>query len=232
MFQNHCYAERTLYICCMSLLDFIFRLGVLFAIYGFLWGLIEIALAILRAGSQRSIPEVYLIKALKYFFLADVTFLFCVERLGTDTVIIDQGIIAGIILLMYFLGKLQQQQNQLRIFQMGFNGMPMMKQTFNPRAELAVITLAMGIFVLFWFFPHLAYNPLSQWFHESILNIEDTPVFGFIFKIIGFFFMLSIIFKVVNAFTLILSGAAFNNKRGSEPKERSDDDFDDYEEIS
>lgn len=215
----------------MDLLDFIFRLGVLFAIYGFLWGLIEIALAILRAGALRSIPEVYLIKALKYFFLADVTFLFCVEQLGANTVVLDQGITAGVILLMYFLGKLQQQQNQLRIFQMGFNGMPMMKQTFNIRAELAVISLAMVIFVAFWFYPHLAYNPLSNWFHESILNIEDTPVFGFIFKIIGFFFMISIIFKVVNAFTYILSGAAFKQVNKA-PQQHKEDDFDDYEEIN
>ena len=215
----------------MSLLDFIFRLGVLFAIYGFLWGLIEIAISLLRAGAQRSIPEVYLVKALKYFFLVDVTFLFCVEQLGGKTVILDQGIIAGIILLMYFLGKLQQQQNRLRVFQMGFNGMPMMKQYFNLRAELSVISLALGFFVLFWFYPHFAYNPLSQWFHESIINIEDTPVFGFIFKIIGFFFMLSIIFKVINAFTLILSGAAFKNPTPKED-DRSDDHFDDYEEIS
>jgi hypothetical protein len=215
----------------MSLLDFIFRLGVLFAIYGFLWGLIEIVISLLRAGAQRSIPEVYLVKALKYFFLVDVTFLFCVEQLGAKTVVVDQGIMAGIILLMYFLGKLQQQQNRSRIFQMGFNSMPMMKQHFNIRAELGVISVALGAFVLFWFYPHFAYNPLSQWFHESIINIEDTPVFGFIFKIIGFFFMLSIIFKVVNAFTLILSGAAFRNQA---PKEESgsDDNFDDYEEIS
>lgn len=216
----------------MDLLDFIFRLGVLFAIYGFLWGLIEIALSILRAGTQRSIPEVYLIKALKYFFLADVTFLFCVERVGEQGINMDQGIVAGIVLLMYFLGKLQQQQNQLRIFQMGFNGLPMMKQLFNIRAELAVISLAMGIFILFWFQPQMAYNPLSQWFHESILNIEDTPVFGFIFKVIGFFFMLSIIFKVINAFTFILSGAAFNKGGDNTNTTRKDDDFDDYEEIN
>lgn len=215
----------------MSLLDFIFRLGVLFAIYGFLWGLIEIVISLLRAGAQRSIPEVYLVKALKYFFLVDVTFLFCVEQLGAKTVVVDQGIMAGIILLMYFLGKLQQQQNRLRVFQMGFNGMPMMKQHFNVRAEMAVISLALGVFVLFWFYPNFAYNPLSQWFHESIINIEDTPVFGFIFKIIGFFFMLSIIFKVVNAFTLILSGAAFKNPTPKE-EDRSDDHFDDFEEIS
>ncbi len=215
----------------MSLLDFIFRMGVLFAIYGFLWGLIEIAISLLRAGAERSIPEVYLVKALKYFFLVDVTFLFCVEQLGDKRVVVDQGIIAGIILLMYFLGKLQQQQNRLRVFQMGFNGMPMIKQYFNLRAEMGVISVALGVFVLFWFYPNLAYNPLSQWFHESIINIEDTPVFGFIFKIIGFFFMLSIIFRVVNAFTLILSGAAFKNS-GSKEDDPSNDHFDDYEEIS
>ena len=215
----------------MILLDFIFRLGVLFAIYGFLWGLIEIAISLLRAGSQRSIPEIYLVKALKYFFLVDVTFLFCVEQLGGKTVVVDQGIMASIILLMYFLGKFQRAQNRLRFFQMGFNGMPMMKQHFNLRAELSVISLALGVFVLFWFYPHFAYNPLSQWFHESIINIEDTTVYGFIFKIIGFFFMLSIIFKVINAFTLILSGSAFKNPTPKED-DSSDDHFDDYEEIS
>ncbi len=206
-------------------------MGVLFAIYGFLWGLIEIAISLLRAGAERSIPEVYLVKALKYFFLVDVTFLFCVEQLGDKRVVVDQGIIAGIILLMYFLGKLQQQQNRLRVFQMGFNGMPMIKQYFNLRAEMGVISVALGVFVLFWFYPNLAYNPLSQWFHESIINIEDTPVFGFIFKVIGFFFMLSIIFRVVNAFILILSGAAFKNS-GSKEDDPSNDHFDDYEEIS
>lgn len=214
----------------MQLLDFIFRMGVLFAIYGFLWGLIEIVITLLRAGSQRTIGEVYLLKAIKYFFLVDVTFLFCSVGINSKMVVVDQGIVAGIVLLTYFIGKLQQKQNQMRIFQMGINQMPMVQNLFNLKAEMIVIAIAMVMFGAFWFYPAIAYNPLSQWFHDSIMNIEDTPVFGFIFKVIGFFFMISMIFKVVNAFTFLISGAAgsMNNTSGG----RSDDDFDDYEEIN
>ena len=57
----------------MELINFIFRLGVVFAIFGFIWGIIQIGYNLLRAGSKKSIGEDYLIKTVKYFFLVDVT---------------------------------------------------------------------------------------------------------------------------------------------------------------
>ena len=63
----------------MNLLDFIFRLGVVFAIYGFLWGIFELGILMLSAGRKRTLSEIYFIKAIKYIFLADVTFLFCFD---------------------------------------------------------------------------------------------------------------------------------------------------------
>lgn len=214
----------------MNLLDFIFRLGVVFAIYGFIWGIFEIGLRLLSAGRKRSLGEVYIIKAVKYIFLADVTFLFCFSGSNSSLYVVNQVILSGIILLTYFIGKLQQNQNRSIIFNFAGAGVPNMQPIFNLRAEMFVIALALMVFITFWFFPAYAVNPISQWFHDSILNIEDTPIFGFIFKVIGFFFLLSLIFKMLNAFTFLLSGGKVGARQ---PRKKDDDNhFDDFEELS
>ncbi len=215
----------------MNLLDFIFRLGVVFAIYGFIWGIFEIGIRLLSAGRKRSLGEVYFIKAIKYIFLADVTFLFCFDGSNSSMYIVNQVIFAGLILLTYFIGKLQQNQNRTVLFKLAGSGLPNMQPTFNLRAEMFVIILALLVFASFWFFPEYASNPISKWFHDSILNIEDTPIFGFIFKVIGFFFLLSLIFKMVNAFTFLLSGGKIGNT-SRRKKEDRDDHFDDFEELN
>ena len=213
----------------MELLDFIFRLGVVFAIYGFIWGLIEFAIKLLTAGRRRSLAEVYLIKAIKYFFLVNVTFLFCIEENNSSMVVVNQIVIAGIILLTYFVGKLQNSQNRMAIFQVMSGGLPKIQTPlFNLRLETIVIALSLGIFSALWFYPEAAFNPMSEWFHESIMNIEDTPIFGFIFKVIGFFFLLNLINKMLSAFTFLLSGKF---RQSPQENNNDDDDFTDYEEI-
>lgn len=217
----------------MDLLNFIFRLGVVFAIYGFIWGLIEFGFILLSAGRKRSLVEVYSIKAVKYFFLTDVTFLICFS--GEINIMQPQNqiILGAIILLTYFIGKFQQKQNQQALFQMTAmmgNNMFTRATSFNAKAESFIIAIMMLFFALFWAFPDLAMNPLSNWFKESIVNIEDTPIFGFIFKVIGFFFLLNMLFKMVNGFNYLLSGKAFQRTKSSFGN-KNKDDFDSYEEI-
>ncbi len=213
----------------MELLDFIFRLGVVFAIYGFLWGLFELGLMLLSAGRKRTIGEIYLIKGIKYVLLADVTFLFCVNAEKSNMVIINQVVFAGFILLTYYIGKLQRTQNQSIFMNFGGNGISKRTNQFSFNLEIVIISLSLLLFTALWFYPSYAYNPLSEWFHESILNIEDTPVFGFIFKVIGFFFLLSLIFKMIGAFTFILNGGAVSQPPSND---QNDDHFDDFEEIT
>lgn len=215
----------------MNLLDFIFRLGVVFAIYGFLWGIFELGILMLSAGRKRSLGEVYLIKAIKYIFLADVTFLFCFDGSNSSMYVMNQVIFSGIILLTYFIGKLQKNQTKSMFFTIAGTNMPNRQSLFNLRSETAVIIVALSVFVAFWFFPQYASNPISQWFHDSILNIEDTPVFGFIFKVIGFFFLLSLIMKMISAFTFLLSGGKTGNQSRKQ-KEDDNDRFDDFEELN
>ena len=214
----------------MDLLNFIFRLGVVFAIFGFLWWLIHAGILLLRGGRSQSIPEAYIIKMVRYFFLVDVTFLFCLDQ--TDGFIdVQSALFAGLILLTFFIGKLQNAQMKSQFFSFQLQGNMQMMNQFKPvfdfRAELVVIILSIGFFTLFLFNPNLASNPISEWFYESIVDLEDTPVFGFIFKVIGFFFMLSIIMKFVQGFMTLLSGGQLTPNS----KKKDDDRFDDYEEM-
>lgn len=182
-----------------------------------------------------STAESYIIRMVRYFFLVDVAFLFCLNQ-ANNILDLQNSIITGLILLTYFLGKLQTGQLKKQVFAFKAYGNNQMLNQFKPifdfKAELIVITLAIGFFVLFMFFPSFAFNPISEWFFASIIDIEDTPVFGFIFKVIGFFFMLSILMKFISGFMTLLSGGAIQPPSSNFNKRDKDkDDFDDYEEL-
>ncbi len=214
------------------MLNFIFRLGVVFAIFGFLWGMIDIVLRLLTASRQRTMVETYMIKGVKYLFLADVTFLFCLGDLDSHMIVSYQVVLAGIILLTYFIGKLQNSQNRMALFQMVGRGIPQVsKASFNLKAEILVISTALALFIALWFFPWLATNSASRWFHESILSIENAIFFGFIFKVIGFFFILSLIFKMVGSITFLLNGGKNPNSNNEIGNDSNNNEFDDFEEV-
>ncbi|MDX1651780.1 MAG: hypothetical protein R3277_04765 [Brumimicrobium sp.] len=216
----------------MEILNFIFRLGVVLAIFGFLWWLINLGLSLLRGGRKKMLLEAYIIKLVRYFFLVDVVMLFCLDQ-AQGNIDYNKTIIAGLILLIYFIGKIQNAQLRQSLFtvqgNMGMrNIMNQMKPVFDIRYESVVIIVSVLVFTGFIFYPQYAVNPISTWFYETIVDIEDTPIFGFIFKVIGFFFVISIIMKVVQGFTALLSGG-----RSSGRSDDDDDDsgFDDYTEV-
>lgn len=216
----------------MDLLNLIFRLGVLFAIYGFLWFFIDLGLSFLRAGQQKTIVENYLIKAVKYLFLVNVTFLFCLD-LNQNNVSFYNVMPSAIILLTYFIGKLQQQQQRLQLFGQ-INAQIPQTNDFNLKTEIILIVAAIALFIGFLFFPQYASNNIANWFKSSILDIETTVIIGFIFKVIGFFFLLGMIMKMINAINYIISGKpVVDIKTNFQSNSKKDEDkFDDFEEIN
>jgi len=216
----------------LEILNIIFRLGVVFAIFGFIWGFFQLIYMLLRGRNTQNIGEAYLVKAIKYFFLVDVTFLFTMD---SNEINVNQLIITCLVLVAYFVGKLQNQQKKMMMFQMVSNGMRQDLNKFNLKAEIGVIVFAVLFFVGFIFFPEYAKNPLSIWFHQNILDIEKAAILGFIFKLFGFFFLVNIIMKMINAFTLLLSGAPIVQSSASttfqNENPKKEDEFDDYEEL-
>lgn len=217
----------------MELINLIFRLGVLFAIYGFLWFFIELGLKLLIGGRKRTLGEIYLIKTVKYLFLVNVTFLFCLEQLDEPHFQVNYVslIPSFIVLMVYFLGKLQQKEQRIQMmtnFTQGLQEAP-----FNRQWELALILLSGIAFAGLVSYPQFSGNGISRWFQESILDIENTVLIGFVFKVIGFFFLTGMFVKMLNALNYIVSGRPLVNvKTGfSSKKNASDDSFDDFEEM-
>lgn len=219
----------------MKFLEFAFRLGVIFAIFGFIWGFFQILLSLFRAGRPKTIVEEYLLKFAKYFFLVDVTFLFCLERDGDHLLMLDQVILTALILVLYFIGKLQNQQNRLNLVKFSGGRFTGANDLFSLPAEIGAIVFSMVLFGFFIYFPAYANNPISNWFYKSILDIEETFFFGAIFQIIGFFVLLGILLKLVNGLVFLITGnpimsvkSQFNDGSGK----KDIDSFDDFEELN
>ncbi|MGB0934012.1 MAG: hypothetical protein ACPGU5_06995 [Lishizhenia sp.] len=219
----------------MDTISFIFRLGVLFAIFSFIWFLINAGITLLRGTKEKSTAEVYILKFIRYFFMVDVTLLFCIESSDGN---LDFGrlITAGLILLMYFLSKFQNAEMKSKFTNIRSSLLSQLpfKTHFNKNAEILIISICTLFFGLLVLYPQYAQNPISEWFYETIIGFEKAPLLGFIFKIVGFFFVISIFTKLSRGLTLLLSGGAIKEELGNDDfndKNKDDNHFDDYEEI-
>jgi hypothetical protein len=106
---------------------------------------------------------------------------------------------------------------------------------FNKTAEIIVLSISLLFYAALFYLPEIAKNPIALWFYETVTGIERTPLIGFIFKVIGFFFLLRILVKILNGFTFLISGKPFVNVKSGyyagRKKDKDDDSFDDFEEI-
>ena len=215
----------------MDLLNLIFKLGVFFSIYGFLWFFIELGLTFLVGGRKRTRFETYLIKGIKYAFLVNVTFLFSLD-LNKHQINFYNLIPSALVLITYFVGMLQQKQRrQLFMGQLGKSA----AEGITVKAEIILITLSGFLFLGLVCYPQFAENTIALWFQRSILDIESTVIIGFIFKIIGFFFLLGMIFKMLNALNYLISGKPLFDIKSRFSKmdtKKDDTHFDDFEELT
>ena len=215
----------------MDLLNLIFKLGVFFSIYGFLWFFIELGLTFLVGGRKRTRFETYLIKGIKYAFLVNVTFLFSVD-LNKHQVNFYNLIPSALVLSTYFVGMLQQKQRrQVFMGQLGKSA----AEGITIKAEIILIALSGILFLGLVCYPQFAENTVALWFQRSILDIESTVIIGFIFKIIGFFFLLGMIFKMLNALNYLISGKPLFDIKSRFSKmdtKKEDTHFDDFEELT
>lgn len=218
----------------MKFFELAFRLGIMIAIFGFIWGIIRLLLSLLRGGGVQSVVEEYLLKTAKYVLLVNVVVLNGFER-GTNELMMRELLLTGLILFMYFVSNLQKDQQKHQFMKTIQTDMPLFQSKFSLAGEIVALTLSVAAFVFFVSFPQYASYGLSQWFYDGILSIESTFIIGFVFKVIGFFFLLNIVQKIINSIFSLLTGAPlftvrreFREKKEDKDK---DDDFDDFEEI-
>jgi len=216
----------------MELISLLFRLGVLFAIYGFIWFFVDSFIRLITAGSQRNKIEYYLIKSAKYLFLVNVLVLFCLNKTKTEITFINIAPTLSIFCI-YLIGRLQNDERKSMI-QLSFFGKERnksgAKSNFNRRNEIMLIIGALIAFVVLAFNADYAKNNIAEWFYRSIIDIEQTAIIGYIFKFIGALFLVGMFFKMINAFNYILSGKPIDDLK-SKIQDKDKNDFDDYEEV-
>lgn len=220
-----------LHFCSVEFISLIFRLGVILAIFSFIWGILKFGFVLLRGGVPMSYPLGLAFKTVQYLLIADVAILFCTDNPNGN---LSTSITTGLILLMYFIGKVQNMQFKA-MTSIQIQGKSLTEGS-KPKMglEFGIVVLAMAVFGFLLWKPEFAANAISTWFYTNIIDIESTPIFGFIFKIVGFFFTIGMLLRMFNAFRMIFSGKAFGNKdNNNKPtkSERSDNHFDDYEEV-
>ena len=192
---------------------------------------IELGLTLLSGARKRTLFETYLIKGIKYVFLVNVTFLFSVDL--NKNINFYNLMPSALILIIYFIGMFQQKKRQ-QIF-MGSFSKQNASTLLNVKSEIILIVLCSFLFLGLLFYPQYAENGVALWFRKSILDIESTVIIGFIFKIIGFFFLLGMIFKMLNAINYLISGKPLIDIKSRFTKtntKNNDSDFDEYEELN
>ena len=213
----------------MDSIYFIFNLGVIFTIFWFIWWLISIGFTLIRGFRTPSKIETYVLRMLKYYFQVEIVFLFCSNKSAFS---VSNYIIAGLVMLTYFInrlniGKVRNQFfsvktiNQNQIFNQ-------IKPVYDFKLEVSLIVLSTMLFVLLFFYPSIANNVISLWIFDTIIELQKAPIFGFIFNLIGFFFVAGLFVKFIQSFSAILDGSIFRNTNIHHSEK---DKFDDYEEL-
>ena len=232
----------------MEVLKFIFILGINFSIFGFIWGLIMFVVRLFQAqgrGSNQSVD--YVLRIVKYFMLVSVTanYIVTVEGGSATSKPATWHIVVGtLVMALYLLGKLQnrailQQLGQHPLFSRFANAV-------DPKVERYLLLGSVAYFVACLLYPQMVSNRLVNWFTESIIGIYETPVIGWIFSIIAFFFLINIIMRAANVIGRLLNGqsltdpgikATFNQRNrdrfpGNGSGRPEDGGFTDYEDVT
>lgn len=220
----------------MEVIHLIFKIGVLLAIYGFIWFFINLLISLATGGRKKTIGEVYFSKGVKSIFLVNVLFLYGLDD-GQNEIDLFNMIVSGLVLILYFVGQMQKNEQQAAMMEKYSNLLRGIgaNARFNKKAEIIVLSLSILFYTFLFFLPEFAKNPIALWFYETVTGIEKTPLIGFIFKVIGFFFLLSILIKIFNGINYLLSGKPLLNVKtgyyAGRKKDKDDDSYDDYEEV-
>jgi hypothetical protein len=210
----------------MILLTLLFKLGVRFAIFNFIWFFLELAHKMLTGMRPPFLAEHYILKAIKYVLLVSITFAYCLEFAPNEPTYVlnwQKLVPGGLILMLYLLGKFQKQQEQIQ-FLAGFQ-MPIQQKPYSKNMEIALLVLSALTFTGLYFYPQLTEIGLLQWFESNMHSLEKAFLLGFVFQVLGFFFVLSVFFRLIRAFS--------PKPPQSGPQDTQDSDqFTDYEEVS
>ena len=175
----------------MTLLEFLFNLGIVFIVLSMIWGFFMLLLKAITMGQRKGVFEEHFLRVINYALLATLTASFALKA-RVDSSIPIGFVIAGLVMLYLFvIGKMERQQ-MMAMFQGRFQ--PDSSAIKEKQNNLYLIG-TLGLYAASIMVPEIAGNAITNWFMQSIIGIKETAVIGWILKVVGFFFLIAIIFR-------------------------------------
>ena len=207
----------------MDLLEFIFYIGVINVVFNAIWGFLTRRLLDFTGMERHYWSIGFQLRVLGSYFLVSLWGLFT----AAYTLTIDESysmlyyIVGGAILVSVMASQLQRQR--IRHMMMG-----MQVSRRRMFIEWSFIGLCLVYYVLTLIYTQIVdLVPLHR-ILEGVQWIYDTPVIGWIVKIVAFFFTLVMVFRGLNLITSALDRMI--NGRPMNSGNRSDD-YTEYEEV-
>lgn len=204
------------------MLKFAFFLGVIFITFNWLWSIFTGLLRLFTG--ETGTTEKYILRITQAYFLASMTALATLHYGEThdasDAFLIGTGIVT---LFLYLLSKIEQRKKMIQ-FRVQFNKDKIQFSKSSLKYDLLIAWLTVIFYVSSLFYLPMIQNVMNNWFYNTIQNIYDTPIIGWIIGFIGVFFIFSIFLKGFVAIQLIFDQLVRGFKK-------DDDDFVDYEEV-
>lgn len=209
----------------MNIIDFLFECGIIYVVFSFIWSFFMFLYNMATQFRKKGTIETYLFKFLNTYVLislmAMLTYKYMVMPHHSPALYATVGLLT---LYSYLIGRLER--NRMMI-QLNNNVMRFGASELNMRMESLLIPLALLYFVVCLVKPLIAVNAVTVWFHQSIDQLYQTPIIGWIFAFIGVLMLLGLLIRSL-FFTSVLINRLTNRSQGG-GRNKKDDDFTDYE---
>jgi hypothetical protein len=212
----------------MGLLEYTFYLGIVYIVFSLIWGFFMLILNMLTMGQRKGVFEDILLRAGQYYFIVALTALVAIDPPKATSIEPRTLTITGLIVLfLYLLGKMERSRIQMAIKGNMFGNMNVLQRQPNRKIELVFLIAGLAFYTVCTFEPMAATNDATLWFQQSIWDIYETPVIGWIIGLIGVFFLLGMFLRAIMVIQLFIN--RLNGNTPSRPEERNENQYDDFE---
>lgn len=200
----------------MEVLEFIFRLGIIFIVFSLVWGFF-LLLFRLAVGLRPLHPiEDYAIKLIHLYILCSISAMQTLAYL-TPTMPAVTIVVFGLLTLYFYLtGRLERNRMTIKMNNQVFTAK---KDAPDMRVEMLFIFIGLFYYSMAITNENIVNNNLNVWFFKTVMDLYDTPLLKWIFGFIGIIFLINMIMR-----SFIFTNNLINTLMGNKPNRNNDDD--------
>jgi hypothetical protein len=189
----------------MSIFVFIFYLGIINIIFGFIWKWLFVLPSALLFTILHFDYGMRAVKLFGSYLLVSLTAILTLTALGDDPstiVLIFYPLTGAFVLFMSYASNLYEAQKEARI---NFDWQMIQRLEKDSNFETLLMFGAVAFYVLVLFIPDIATSRFTEWLFSVINWVFNLPIIGWLIGIGGIIFLLSMTFQGIFSFGAISS---------------------------